>query len=112
MKEGVEKLSTTGAVEVGLVRVLSFDAGAEGVHGQVVEVLGVVVLAGGKGVEAAGKAVDGRIEVDVIVIGEDDVKVAVQLGRGQFVKALGDEGDADEIALGALHGRGEVSAHW
>ncbi len=62
----------------------------------------VVVVASGKGVEAAGKAVDWRVEVEVVIIGEDNVEIAIQDGRGDFVKVFGDEGDAYEIALAAL----------
>lgn len=64
--------------------------------------LGIIIITGGEGVEAAGQPVDGRVEGEVIVVGEDDVEVPVQLGGGELVEMLGDEGDADEVSLGAL----------
>lgn len=67
----------------------------------------VVVVAGGKGVEATGEAVDGGVEVEVVIVGKDDVEVAVEDGGGDFVKVLGDEGDAYEITLAALIARSE-----
>ena len=39
--------------------------------------LGVVVVAGCEGVEPTGEAVNGCVEVDVFIVGEDDVEVAV-----------------------------------
>ena len=41
----------------------------------------IVVLACRKRVKPTGQAVDGRIVVEVIVVGEDDVEVAVELSR-------------------------------
>ena len=37
----------------------------------------VVVVARSECVEATGEAVDGGVEIEVIIVGEDDVKVAV-----------------------------------
>jgi hypothetical protein len=65
-------------------------------------VLGVVVVTGGKGVETASQAIDGRVEIEVVIIGKDDVEVSVEQGGGELVKVPGDEGQTDEIALGAM----------
>lgn len=56
---------------------------------------GIVVLARDEGVQAASQPVDGRVERGIIVVGEDDVEVAVELGGGKLVKVLGHEGEAD-----------------
>lgn len=40
---------------------------------------GVVIIARGEGIEAAGKTVNGRVEVEVVIVGKDDVEVSVEL---------------------------------
>lgn len=72
--------------------------------------LRIVVLAGGKGVEATSQAIDGRIQIQIIVVREDDVEVPVEEAGSEFVEVLGDEGEANEVALSALGGR--VSKSW
>lgn len=79
-----------------------FCTSAQGVHGQVLEMLGIVVIACGEGIETTSKPIDGRFEADIIVVGEYDVEAPIQLGRCERVEVLGDEGKADEIGLGAL----------
>ncbi len=63
---------------------------------------GVIILAGSEGVETTRETVYGRIEAQIVIIGEDDVKVAVQNSRSKIMKLSGDKSDADEIALRAL----------
>ena len=77
-------------------------ASAQGVHGKVLEVLGVVIVTRGEGVEATSEAIDWQLEIEVIVVGEDDVETPVQLGGGELMEVLGDEGEADEVGLRAL----------
>lgn len=67
--------------------------------------LGIIIIAGGESIKTAGKTVDGRVEVEVVIVGEDDVEVPVQLGRGEFVEMAGDESKTYQIALGALDER-------
>lgn len=57
----------------------------------------IVVVACDKGIEAAREAVDGRVVAGFLVVGEDDVEVAVQLGGSQVAEVLGDEGETDEF---------------
>jgi hypothetical protein len=64
--------------------------------------LGIVVVAGGEGVEAAGEAVDGRFQIEIIVVGEDDVEVSVEQCRGELVEVSRDQGKTDEVALGTM----------
>lgn len=66
--------------------------------------LGVVVVAGHEGLEAAGQAVDGRIERGVIFVGEHDVEVSIELGGSKVAEVFGDESEANKIALAALFG--------
>jgi hypothetical protein len=40
-------------------------------------VLRIVVVAGGEGIETPSKAVDGRVKVEIIIIGEDNMEIAV-----------------------------------
>lgn len=62
----------------------------------------VVVLAGGKGVEPAGQTVDRRLQIQIVVVRKNYMKIPVELGRGELVEVLGDEGNADEVRLRAL----------
>jgi hypothetical protein len=66
-------------------------------------VLRIVVVACCKCVKPTGQAVDGRIVVEVIIIGKDDVEVAVELGRSKFMEVFRYEREAYEVGLGALH---------
>lgn len=50
--------------------------------------LGVVVFTSGKCIEAASQAINRGIKVDVIVIREDDVEVAIELSGGQLMESL------------------------
>ena len=63
---------------------------------------GVIIIAGGKSIKAASKTVDGGIEVEIVIVGEDNVEVPVELSRGEFVEVTGDKSKAYQIALGAL----------
>lgn len=38
---------------------------------------GIVIIAGGESIKTAGKPVDGRIEVKIVIVGEDDMEVPV-----------------------------------
>jgi hypothetical protein len=40
-------------------------------------VLGIVIIAGGKSIKTASKTVYGGVEVEIVIVGEDDVKVPV-----------------------------------
>ena len=62
----------------------------------------IIVLASGERVESTGKAVDGGVEVNIVVVGKHNVEVAIELGGCEFMEALGNESQAYEIALGAL----------
>lgn len=84
---------------------LAFDSCTQSVHGEVLEMLGIVVFAGGKSVEASGQPIDWRIKVDIIVIRENDVEVAIQLGCCKFMESLTHQRNAYEVALGALSRR-------
>lgn len=39
----------------------------------------IVVVAGGESVKAAGKAVDRRVEVEVVIVGENNVEIAIEM---------------------------------
>lgn len=39
--------------------------------------LGIIIIAGGESIKTASKTVDGRVEVEVVIVGEDDVEVPV-----------------------------------
>ena len=42
--------------------------------------LGIVIFTGCESIESTGKTVDRRAKIDVIVVRENDVKVAIELG--------------------------------
>lgn len=64
--------------------------------------LSVIVVACDKGIQATSQAVNGGVECGIILVGEDDVEVSVQLGGCKLVEVPGDEGKADQVALGAM----------
>lgn len=101
-QQSIQELAATSAVQVWLVSMLGFSPGAHSVHGQFLEVFGIVIIARGEGIEATSEAVNGTFESQVIFIGEEDVETAVQMRRGELMEVLRDECDADEIGLGAL----------
>lgn len=63
---------------------------------------GIVIVARGEGIKATGKSVNGRVEVEVVIVRKDDVEVSVELSRGELVEVARDESKAYQIALGAL----------
>jgi hypothetical protein len=65
-------------------------------------VFGIVIIARGESIKTAGKTVNGRVKVEVVIVGKDDVKVSVELGRGEFVEVARHKSEAYQIALGAL----------
>lgn len=67
---------------------LALHASAQGVHGEVLKVLRIVVVARREGIEASGQAIYGRVEANVVIVWENDVKVAIELGGGEFAAAL------------------------
>jgi hypothetical protein len=98
----IQELATTSAIYVRTVRVLPLEADAERVHGQVPQVLRIVVWAGGEGIEAAGEPIDGRVKVGLIIVGENDVKLAVEERRGELVEVARNESQTDEVSLVTL----------
>ena len=102
VQQGVEELAAAGGVEVGLVRHFAFMSRAQRIHGDVSQMLGIVVFAGCESIQATSEAIYGRVEVEVVIVGEDDLEAAVEDSGCDLVKMLGDEGDADEICLRAL----------
>lgn len=101
-EKGVHELAAADIVEIRLVGSLSLAAGAEGVEREVLKVLGIVVVTRDKGIEAPGESINRGVEGRVVLVGEDNVEVSVQLGSGEVSEMLGDEGNADEVALRAL----------
>lgn len=102
VEQSVEELAAAGAVEVGLIRHFALMSRAQGIHGNVSQVFGIVVFAGSESIQPTGEAIYGRVEVEVVIVGEDDLEATVENGGCDLVKMLGDEGDADEICLRAL----------
>lgn len=43
--------------------------------------LGIVVFAGGEGVKATCQSINRRVEIHIVIIGENDVEVSIQLRR-------------------------------
>lgn len=103
-QQAVHKLAATHAIEVGFVGILGFVARAQSIEGDVTEVLGIVVIACDKGVETAGKAVDGSFECRVVLVWEDDMKLTIDLCSGQVAEVAGNEGETYQIALVTLFG--------
>ena len=64
--------------------------------------LGIVIFAGDKGIEAAGKSINGGVKGRVILVGENYVEIAIELGTGEVFKVPTDKSEADEVALGAM----------
>lgn len=62
----------------------------------------IVVFTSCEGVETTSQAVNGRIEVGIVVVGKYYVKVAIQLGRSQFMESFTYEGKTYEVALRTL----------
>lgn len=60
---------------------------------------GVVIIARGERIKAAGKTVDRRVEAEVVIIGKDDVEVFIELSRGEFMEVTRDDSEAYQIAL-------------
>lgn len=69
---------------------LAFGSRTQSVHREIFEMLGIVILAGSKSVEAASQPVNWRIKVDIIIIGENDVEVAIKLRCCQFMESFTD----------------------
>lgn len=69
----------------------------------------IVIVASNERLESSGQPVDRRVVRGVILVGEDNVKVAIELGGGKIVEVLGDKGQADQIGLGALQSDGQIS---
>lgn len=65
---------------------LSFDAGTQSVHREVLQVLSIVIFAGGEGIQATSQPVNRGFNVDIIVIGENDVEAAIELGCCQLTE--------------------------
>ena len=101
-KEGVHELSAADTVEVWLVGQLSLVTGTVGIEGKVPEMFAVVVGARHKRIEAPGEPVDGGVVGRVILVGEDDVEVSIELDGGQLPEVSRDKREADEIVLGAV----------
>jgi hypothetical protein len=102
VQQRVEKLATTGEIQVGLIGLLSFDTRTQGVHGKILEVFGIVVFTRSEGIETSGQSINWRIKVPIIVIGENDVEVAIELRCSQFMKLPRHKCQANKVSLGAL----------
>lgn len=109
-QQRVQKLAAALAIQVGLVCDLSLVARAEGVKKELAEVAAIIVIAGDECVQSASKTIDGRIEGGVVVVGEDDVEVAIEVSGRQVAEMPRNEGEADEVGLGALGRRRNQSA--
>lgn len=57
--------------------------------------LGIVVFARCKSIEAASKTVYWGVEVNLIVVWENNVEVAIQFTGRDFMEMFGDDGKAD-----------------
>ena len=64
---------------------------------------GIVVLARNEGIEPASQTIYRRIIGWVIVVGEYNVEMAVQLCSGQLSESVTGQSEADQVALGALN---------
>lgn len=62
----------------------------------------VVVVARNESLQPSSQPVDRRVVRGVILVGKDNVEVAIQLGGSEVLKVLGNERQADQIRLGAL----------
>ena len=58
---------------------LAFGTSTEGVHGEILQVLGIVVLARRESIETSGQPINGGIKIDIIIIREDDVEISIEL---------------------------------
>lgn len=80
VEQRVEKFTAARRIQIRLVGAFSFGPGAQGIHGEISEVPAIVIVTCGKGVEATSETVDGGIKAKIIIVGEDDVKVAIENG--------------------------------
>lgn len=108
-QEGVHKLSTADIVNVRLVRLLSLDTRTQRIKRYVPQMFRIVVFARNESLQSPGQPVDGRVVRRVILVGKYNVEVAIELGGGKVVKVFGDEGQANQISLGALQSDRQVS---
>lgn len=68
----------------------------------------VVILAGSKGIKPASEAIHWGVEAQIILVGEDDVKFAVQDSRRKIMEVFGDKSNTDEVILSALENKTQV----
>lgn len=101
-EQSIKELAAADAVQVGFVRRLSLVAGTQGIKRYVSEVFRIVIFTRDEGLQAACQPVYWRVEGGVVLVGEDNVEIAIQLGGSQRPEVVGDERQADELWLMAL----------
>lgn len=101
-QKSVHKLSAAVVEEVGAVSSFPLVTGTKGVERKISEMLRIVVVARRKGIQPTSQTIDGGVERRVILVGENDVELAIQLGSGQFSALFGGKGEADEVGLGTV----------
>lgn len=100
-EQDVHELSTAAISQVLLVGQLSLFAGADSVEIDLAQVLGMVVVARGEGLQAGGQTVE-RVIGGVVVVGEDDLEATIEFGSSKLAEVLVGEGQTDEVRLGHL----------
>lgn len=101
-EQSIEELAAADAVQVGFVRRFSLVAGAQGIKRYVSEVFRIVIVTGDESLQAACQPVYWRVEGGIVLVGEDNVEIAIQLCGSQRSEVFGDERQADELWLMAL----------
>lgn len=94
-QKSVHELAAAVAEEVLLISSFTLVTGTESVERNISEVLGIVVVAGHKGIQAASQTINGGVERRVILVRENDVELAIQLGSGQVSALFGDKGETN-----------------
>lgn len=62
----------------------------------------IVIFTRDECLQAACQPVYWRVEGGIVLVGEDDMEIAIQLGGSQRSEVVGDERQADELWLMAL----------
>lgn len=101
-EQSVEELAAADAVQVGFVRRLSLVAGAQGVKRYVSEVFRVVIVTRDECLQSACQTIYWRVEGGIVLVGKNNVEIAIQLGGSQRSEVVGYERQADKFWLMAL----------